>query len=145
MQHVTELPSSPKHHYRFAMIGSSSSGKTCMMGQMALARNYSQRFTSAFVRTEYRLTPEEEQRKDQSRDLRQKYNFQVGEERLKEAQKNLQAYNLPAPTSNDEARPMVTFRFSDAEERGDFYVWTEDYAGELLVVDGLSDKTSHSY
>lgn len=145
MHHATELPSTPKNHYRFAMIGTTSSGKTCLLAQMALAKNYSQRFTSSFVTTGCRLTQEEEMRKDQSRDLRQRYNFQIGEERLKAAQKDLQAYRLPAPTTNDTVRPMVTFRLSDAEERGDFFIWTEDYAGELLAVDGLSDPTSHSY
>lgn len=140
------LKESLTHCYRIALIGSTSSGKTCMLAEMAAGHNASPRFGCSINPQEFKkLTDTEISNIDKDPNLRLRYNFQRGMESLEEAQKQIKTGQRPAPTSSDQARPMMKFKLSDSEQRGDFYVWTEDYAGELLNVAGLQDEKSLSW
>ncbi|MDO4571382.1 MAG: hypothetical protein Q4D38_13430 [Planctomycetia bacterium] len=146
------------HYYRFAFIGSTSSGKTCMLAKMANGDDSSLRFSSAKIPLQAQpLTQEEleelsrstatEGQKAQWRlqKLRERNNLYIGEERLSKAVAMLVEGNVPPPTEPDGRSAVVKFKLCDTEERGDFYVQTEDYAGEYLRVEELRVSDSNAF
>ncbi|MGL6226286.1 MAG: hypothetical protein ACRC10_06630 [Thermoguttaceae bacterium] len=129
--------------YRFAFIGSTSSGKTCMLAELAVNHDSSDRFTTIVKPLDFQpLSDDELKTVSTDKMLRLKWNFQTGAERLKAAQEHLSKGQRPEPTTRSDARPMLEFAFGDTEGRGDFGVWTEDYPGEFLAVEQFRDPTS---
>lgn len=135
-----------KQCYRIAFIGRTSSGKTCILASLGLGRSSNTRLTSSFRPLDFPpLTNDEKQRLDTDKDIRLRWNFQVGEQRLKDAMKNLKGGKRPAATERSaDVRPMLEFQLGDAQGRGDFYIWTEDYPGELLNVEEFKQENSEA-
>lgn len=114
-----------------------------MLAELAVNHDSSDRFTANVKPLDFKpLTPDELEKVPIDEELRLKWNFQVGAERLKAAQKRLLEGQRPEATTRSEARPMLEFVFGDAEGRGDFGVWTEDYPGEFLEVEQFQDPQS---
>lgn len=135
-----------KQCYRIAFIGRTSSGKTCILASLGLGRSAKSRLTSSFRPLDFPLlTDDEKQRLDTDKDVRLRWNFQIGEQRLQEAMNSLKGGKRPAATERSaNVRPMLEFQLGDSEGRGDFFVWTEDYPGELLNVEELKVENSEA-
>lgn len=134
------------HYYRFALIGATSSGKTCMLAKLASGRDSNTRFSSASIPLGD-FAPNTSEGDDPSKwteERRLQESFRIGEERIEAAVAKFTNHQRPDATSTDDTRPMMRFKLSDCNQRGDFYIWTEDYAGELLNKKGLEDETSLS-
>lgn len=134
-------------YYRIALIGATSSGKTCLLAKLASQSDSNPRFTSSSVplgdyMPETSEGDEDPSKWSEERKLRE--NFRIGEERLEAAKLKFKENQRPEATSNDASRPMMRFLLGDTQKRGDFCVWTEDYAGEFLNKEGLTDPDSLS-
>lgn len=136
-----------KKGYRFALVGVTSSGKTCILGALAAGANYNlnNSYGSAMVPIESAPLTEEE--KDQAKTdpaLQRRYNYEYGCKKIQEAAERLRNCKCPDATAIHETDQIfVDFDLSDSI-RGDFRVCTEDYSGELINVDLLNEKGSQA-
>lgn len=137
-----------KEPYRFALVGSTASGKTCILAQLAYGTDCDPRFSTHISSLDERpLSVDEERLKDSDPEVRRRKNYQSGKEQINAAREAIQAGRCPAPTPpQEEARMMVDFVMGD-EERGEFYIRTEDYSGEKISIanEALSDPNSSTY
>jgi len=130
--------------YRFALIGTTQTGKSCILAQLAQNRDGDAqgRFKSTLLRDKRSLTTEEEKQQKFDEKLRKVKNYQVGLERLDAVIQKLENGEKPDATNViEENRLMLDFEMGSVE-RGDFVVAMEDYSGEHINLEHLNDPDS---
>lgn len=130
--------------YRFALIGTTQTGKSCILAQLAQNRDGDAqgRFKSTLLRDKRSLTTEEEKQQKFDEKLRKVKNYQVGLERLDAVIQKLENGEKPDATNViEENRLMLDFEMGSVE-RGDFLVAMEDYSGEHINLEHLNDPDS---
>lgn len=132
----------PRKIYRFALYGQSGSGKSCLLGAMALVGTSSRNLTCELLPVEVprpqgpqdaQLTPEEQEALGLHR----------GKEWLDTVQAKLVQNDVPEPNPPvfDAAPPTFDFRIGEPRH-GDRLVRLIDYSGELINPDLESDSES---
>ncbi|MDO4630476.1 MAG: hypothetical protein Q4C70_14960 [Planctomycetia bacterium] len=136
-------------HYRFLYIGTTASGKTCMLAQMAEGAGSNSRFNASLLACDSLNDMEREQalqdrREGKNTKLRSSLELEEGVENLKNAKERLKVGKRPLPTSDQTESALLNFLMGDADEngRGSFCVQTEDYPGERINSANLSQSES---
>jgi len=118
--------------YRFALYGQSGSGKSCLLGTMALVGASSRDLTCEFLPVE---VPEPKEGPDgqMQPSRREALSLHRGKQWLTEVQERLRQNDVPKPNPPefDAAPPMFDFRIGDPRQ-GDRLVRLIDYSGELI-------------
>ena len=128
--------------HRFALYGQSGSGKSCLLGAMALVGASSRELTCELLPVE---VPEPPQHPDgqMSEQERETLGLHNGQKWLHEVQEKLRRCEVPKPNPAEfgPAPPMLDFRIGDPQQ-GDRLVRLIDYSGELINPDMEHDPES---
>ena len=128
--------------YRFALYGQSGSGKSCLLGTMALVGTSSRALSCELLPVEV-PEPKEVQDGQLKPQEREALSLHRGKDWLQKVQDRLRQNNVPEPNPPqfDAAPPMFDFRIGDPQH-GDRLVRLIDYSGELINPEMEHDSES---